>query len=77
MLSPKKGSEGTECFSQDIGFPLISKIESIEHIYSKLSDPTAYSQSKQAVTSASDCIETVYCSVRIFMQLIQKFCMAL
>ena len=37
--------------------------------YMKLSDTIALSQSRQAVTNASDYNETVYCDVKICMQL--------
>ena len=41
------------------------------YLFCKHSNAMAYSQSKQAVMSASDYIETAYHDVRIFMQLTQ------
>ena len=45
-----------------------SRLEPMEFVYPKLTDPAVYSQSKQAVMSAADYIETVYHDVRIFME---------
>ena len=44
------------------------RLDTIEYVYPKISDAVAYRQSKQAVKSASDYIETRYSDVRIFMQ---------
>ena len=47
----------------------VSKLGSIEYFYPKLCDTADNSQSKQAVMSASDYVETAYRNTRMFMQL--------
>ena len=47
--------------------PPISRLEPTEYVKAKLSEATAYRQSKQAVRSASDYIDIVYRVVRMFM----------
>ena len=48
MLSTKKANERTECFSYDV----CSKLQPTEYSYTKLSDATAYTLTKQAVMNS-------------------------
>ena len=66
----KKAVKGQNAFYVTHVSP-ISRLETMEYIYPKLSDVTVYCQSKQAVMNDSDYIKTEDRDVRIFMQLKQ------
>ena len=51
----------------------ISWLKTMEYFYTKLSDTTVNSYSKQIAMSASDYTERAYCALRIFMQLTQCY----
>ena len=54
-----------------LGKGLLRRLGHMENVYPEVGDATAYSQSKQAVKSAADYIETAYRDDGLSMQLTQ------
>ena len=52
--------------------PPVSELEPMEYVYPKLSAAVGYSQSKQAVMSASNYTEIEYRNIRTFVQVMQR-----